>query len=312
MNKTGIYIRVSTEEQALHGFSIRAQKEKLESYCKIKEWKIFDIYIDEGISGKNINERKSLVRLIDDIKNKNVDNVLVYKIDRLTRSTKDLIDLIDLFNKYNCSFNSLTESIDTETSTGRMFIKIIGIFAEFERETIVERVRFGLERKVKEGYTIANKNISFGYIKNKGEKIQKIDLEKSIIVKDIFNYFLKNKNYSCTANLINKKYKTKKFNYKKIKNILINKTYIGYVRYGINKNNYFEIKGRHEPLIDENIFYKTKKIIDEKNIKNTCHICGTKLTKKSCKYFSVKKNKKIIYKYFYCKKCSKKFTVKIV
>ena len=305
MNKTGIYIRVSTEEQALNGFSIRAQKEKLQSYCHIKDWEIFDIYIDEGISGKNINERKSLIKLIDDIKNKNINNVLVYKIDRLTRSTKDLIDLIDLFNKYNCAFNSLTESIDTETSTGRMFIKIIGIFAEFERETIVERVKFGLERKVKEGYTIANKNISFGYTKNRGEKIQKIDREKAKIIKDIFNLFLKNKNYSLTANIINKKYKTKKFNYKNIKNILINKTYIGYVRYGINKNNFFEIKGKHESIIDENIFYKVKKLIDEKSIKNICQICGSRLIKKSCKYFSVRKNKKIIYKYFYCKKCGK-------
>ena len=89
---------------------------------------------------------------------------MVYKIDRLTRSTKDLIELIDFFNENECSFNSLTESIDTRSSTGRMFIKIIGIFAEFERENIVERVKFGLERKVKEGYTIANKNISYGYV----------------------------------------------------------------------------------------------------------------------------------------------------
>ena len=202
---TGIYVRVSTEEQAINGFSVRAQIEKLKSYCVIKEWKIFDIYIDEGISGKNINERPSLLKLIDDIKNNNINNVLVYKIDRLTRSTKDLIDLIDLFNNYNCSFNSLTESIDTQSSTGRMFIKIIGIFAEFERETIVERVKFGLERKVKEGYTIANKNISFGYKKNKGQKIQTIDNNNSQIVKEIFELFLKGHSYSEIAKIINNK-----------------------------------------------------------------------------------------------------------
>ena len=149
----GIYVRVSTEEQALSGFSIRAQIDKLIDYCKLKDWTIFDIYKDEGISGKNIKDRKELNRLIDDIKNNKVNNVLVYKIDRLTRSTKDLIDLVELFNKYNCSFNSFTENIDTYSATGRMFIKIIGIFAEFERENIVERVRLGLERKVKEGYT---------------------------------------------------------------------------------------------------------------------------------------------------------------
>ena len=108
--------------------------EKLSAYSKIKDWNVIDFYIDEGISGKNISERKELIRLIEDIKAKKVNNVLVYKIDRLTRSTKDLIELVELFNKYNCSFNSLNESIDTKSSTGRMFIKIIGIFAEFEEE----------------------------------------------------------------------------------------------------------------------------------------------------------------------------------
>ena len=127
----GIYVRVSTEEQALNGFSIRAQIEKLKSYCTIKEWIIYDIYQDEGLSGKNIKDRKELNRLLSDIKTKKINNVLVYKIDRLTRSTKDLIDLIDFFNNNNCSFNSFTENIDTLSATGRMFIKILGIFAEF-------------------------------------------------------------------------------------------------------------------------------------------------------------------------------------
>lgn len=300
---TGIYVRVSTEEQATNGFSIRAQIEKLESFCKIKEWEIYDIYIDEGISGKNINERPSLIRLIDDIKNSKVHNVLVYKIDRLTRSTKDLIDLIELFNNHNCSFNSLTESIDTLSSTGRMFIKIIGIFAEFERETIAERVKFGLERKVKEGYTIASKNISFGYIKNKGEKIQKIDQEKSKIVKEIFELFLKGFNYSKIAKIINdKKIINKKFNYKNIKLILTNVNYIGLVRYRVNKDSYIEIKGKHEPIIEENIFKKVNKIIKEKSNKKRCPICNNFLYKKTNKYFSKIKNKKIIYTYFYCRK----------
>ena len=302
---TGIYVRVSTEEQAINGFSVRAQIEKLKSYCVIKEWKIFDIYIDEGISGKNINERPSLLKLIDDIKNNNINNVLVYKIDRLTRSTKDLIDLIDLFNNYNCSFNSLTESIDTQSSTGRMFIKIIGIFAEFERETIVERVKFGLERKVKEGYTIANKNISFGYKKNKGQKIQTIDNNNSQIVKEIFELFLKGHSYSEIAKIINlKKYSKKVFNYKNIKLILTNKNYIGYVRYGLNKNNYVEYKGKHKPIIDEKIFKKVNKKIIEKNIKKTCSFCKSRLYKKTNKYFSKKKNTIIYYKYYYCRKCN--------
>ena len=143
---TGIYVRVSSEEQVKHGFSIRAQIEKLTTYAKLKGWIIYDVYEDKGISGKSIEERPAIKRLISDIEKGKVNNVLVFKIDRLTRSVKNLIELIDLFQKYNCEFNSLTESIDTSSATGRMFLKIIGIFAEFERENIVERTKVGFER----------------------------------------------------------------------------------------------------------------------------------------------------------------------
>ena len=152
MLETGIYVRVSTEEQAQEGYSIRAQEQKLRDYAKIKEWPIYKIYIDEGISGKNITARPAVTEMIDDIEKGRVKNVLVYKIDRLTRSTADLLYLINLFNDYDCAFNSLNESIDTQSATGRMFIKIIGIFAEFERENISERVRLGFERKAREGF----------------------------------------------------------------------------------------------------------------------------------------------------------------
>ena len=109
------------------------------------------MYADEGISGKNITDRPAINELIADIKAGLVNNVLVYKIDRLTRSTRDLIDLTEIFKDHNCNFNSLMESIDTQTASGRMFLKIIGIFAEFERENIIERVTLACEKKVKEG-----------------------------------------------------------------------------------------------------------------------------------------------------------------
>lgn len=308
----GIYVRVSTEEQALSGFSIRAQIDKLIDYCKLKDWTIFDIYKDEGISGKNIKDRKELNRLIDDINNNKVNNVLVYKIDRLTRSTKDLIDLVELFNKYNCSFNSFTENIDTYSATGRMFIKIIGIFAEFERENIVERVRLGLERKVKEGYTIASKNVSYGYTKDKGEKVQKVCEYEAYVIRKIFNMFVSNYSYTEIANYLNKfKIKTKNnkdWNYKIVKKILTNPNYIGKVRYGINKNNYFEIDGKHQPIVNKELFYMVQnKINNKKIIRCNCNnICVIKTNK----YYSKKKNRIITYKEMYCNKCKKHISVK--
>jgi len=121
--ETAVYCRVSTEEQAQEGFSIRAQEQKLKEYANVKEWSIYNIYLDEGISGKNITERPAINRMINDIKAGRVKNVLVFKLDRLTRSVADLVSLMDIFNENGCAFNSLMESLDTSTASGRMFIR---------------------------------------------------------------------------------------------------------------------------------------------------------------------------------------------
>ena len=122
--KTWIYLRVSTEEQAKEGFSIHAQKEKLTSYANINYWDIYDFYIDDGISGKNITDRPSIKRLIEDVKSDKVNNALIYKLDRLTRSVKDLINLIELFEEHNCSFNSVTENLIPLTQLVKCLLKL--------------------------------------------------------------------------------------------------------------------------------------------------------------------------------------------
>lgn len=261
---TGIYIRVSTEEQAKFGYSIKAQKEKLLNYALIKEWKIYDIYIDEGLSGKDLN-RPKIMKLLKDIEDNKVNNVLVFKIDRLTRSTKDLINLIEFFQKKNCEFNSLTESIDTSSPTGRMFIKIIGLFAEFERETIAERIKLGLERKVKEGYSICSSTVSYGYMKEKGNNIQKINKEESYIVKKIYKEYLNGKSIKEIKNeLITKNIKTKKdkeWTNKTIRDILKNPNYIGKVRYGLNNKKYFEKEGKHRAIISKSDYISVNNLL---------------------------------------------------
>jgi len=261
ITKTAIYVRVSTEEQAKEGFSIRAQAEKLKTYALLKEWDIYDLYTDDGISGKNIIDRPEINRLIKDVREGNVNNVLVFKIDRLTRSIKNLMELVELFDEHNCSFNSLTESIDTETPSGRMFLKIIGIFAEFERENLASRVTLGFERKVKEGYSLSSFGTSYGYDIQKGERIQKIVPSEAKIVKEIFDMYVK-ENMSMlgiTKELVRRNIKTKKssskWNKSTIKNMLQNPNYIGKVRYGTqDESRYFETEGQHEPIIDEETF----------------------------------------------------------
>jgi site-specific DNA recombinase len=295
--ETAIYARVSTEEQVQEGFSIRAQQQKLKEFANIKDWSIYDIYLDEGISGKNLTQRPAITRMITDIKTKHVKNVLVFKIDRLTRSTADLVYLIDLFKEYDCAFNSLMESIDTSTASGRMFIKIIGIFAEFERENIAERSRVGFERKAKEGYTNAARFVSYGYDRASGQKIQTINESEAAIVCMIFDMYV-NQGMSLggVAKSLNlREIPTKKNSFwtpAAVRGVLRNCNYIGNVRYCMRepKRN-FETDGLHEAIISEELYNEAQTIMKKNSI-----------------YFPTKRPKEANYfaGFVYCAKCGER------
>ena len=323
--KTAVYVRVSTDEQAKEGYSIRAQIEKLKSYVLIKDWSFYKVYADEGISGKNITGRPAINEMIQDIKAGRVNNVLVYKIDRLTRSTRDLIDLTDIFKENNCTFNSLMESIDTQTASGRMFLKIIGIFAEFERENIAERITLGCEKKVKEGYTLANFTTSYGYDKDKGEKIQTINPEEAEIVREIYAMYNQgNMSHNGIAkNLNHRGIKPKlggTWSNISVRAILRNPNYIGKVRYAMeDETRYFEAEGKHEPIISEELFYEvqnkmgkikrksmTKRPKADNYFSGTIHcgICGAKL-KTHAEYVKNKSGETVIRGGYRCENVQK-------
>lgn len=265
-----IYVRVSTEEQKRDGFSIRSQIEKLTSYACIKDWVIFDIYNDEGISGKNIEERPALLKMIEDIKRGKINAVLVFKLDRLTRSIRDLMELTDIFNENKCEFCSLTENIDTHTASGRMFLKILGIFAEFERENLIERVRGGFERKATEGYSNSKNVFCYGYDRNKGDKVLTVNEEEAKIVQYIFKSFVEEfkTEYRIAKELNVKQIKTKINSFWRpitVKRILGNPTYIGKIRYAMkDKERYTVFDGKHEPIISDEVFQKAQNILNNR------------------------------------------------
>jgi len=298
---TGVYIRVSTDEQSREGYSLRAQEEKLRSYAQLKDWHIYSVYADEGISGKDIESRPAIKQLIADVESGKITNVLVYKIDRLTRSTKNLIELVELFNNHQCAFNSLIESIDTASATGRMFLKIVGIFAEFERENLAERLRLGFERKVKEGYAICSFITAYGYDRELGAKIPTINREQAIIVQRIYNMYLYDDcNLKSICRILNAEQIPSKKGIKwcpsSVKGILTNVIYIGKVRYSVNDTSrYFETDGQHQPILDESIFYQVQEKMNK--IKRTA---PTKRPSSAAYYCGV----------MYCPVCGGKYTTK--
>lgn len=145
-----IYIRVSTAEQVEEGYSIAAQKERLTAYCKAQAWDNYKFYVDEGVSAKD-TKRPELHRLFEDMRNGQVNMILVYRLDRFTRKVIDLHRMLEEMKKCDCAFKSATEPYDTSTAMGRMFITLVAALAEWETENLSERVKLALEEKVSNG-----------------------------------------------------------------------------------------------------------------------------------------------------------------
>ncbi|MGE5456337.1 MAG: recombinase family protein [Ignavibacteriales bacterium] len=304
LRNAGLYIRVSTEKQAQEGYSVAAQKENLTSFAKQQGWNIFEIYSDEGISGKNIQDRPDVKRLINDIKNKKIDVVVLYKFDRLTRDMLDTESIIKLIQE--CGIEVYTISggtVDVSTATGRFLIRMTGAVAQLEREQTVERVKVAFVQKVKEGKSLCSSTPSYGYDRPKYQEIQTINNDEAIIVKRIFKMYTEGKTFTEIADLLNaegiptkKKGKVQKRRFKEetytinsvwqpktIRLILSNITYIGGVRYGINSSNGFEeLNGLHKPIVSKKLWDKTqerlgkiKKVSRTNHPKDDVYYCGT-------------------------------------
>lgn len=141
---------------------VNRKKKKIKSFIQSQNnWQIYKVYSDPGFSGATLN-RPALQKLLEDIKQKKIDIILVYKIDRLTRSPKDFYQLIELFEKYNVSFIAITERFDTSTPAGRLLRNIMLTFVQFERELASERTKDKLLERAKKGMWNGG-NVPFGY-----------------------------------------------------------------------------------------------------------------------------------------------------
>jgi len=235
--RCAIYIRVSTEDQAKEGYSLEAQEERLSFFAKSQDWNIYNVYEDKGYSAKNLN-RPALKDLLFDIKLKRFDVILVYKIDRLSRKLKDLIEIVLKLNGYGIGIKSATEPIDTTTPAGRLIFHQLGSFAQYERELISERTKFGMMKRLKQG--LWNGQPPYGYKVTNGKL--EINPEEDQIVKKAFELYVeKNMGVINIANELWKlgyqprNSKKKRWKANTIHNILRNPIYIGKVRWEVRK-----------------------------------------------------------------------------
>lgn len=142
--KVAIYVRISTDKQDLEN-----QLKICRKHCEVKGWEIYKVYADV-ISGSKTS-RPEFNQLLKDMRGYKFHAIIVSKLDRLARSLSHLISLIDEFNNKGVQFISVTQAIDTTSSTGKLQFQIMGAFAEFERNIISERTKEGLRGKVNVG-----------------------------------------------------------------------------------------------------------------------------------------------------------------
>lgn len=140
------YIRVSTREQAETKLSLTNQEEKLKAYAITQDLKLDRIFSDAAESAKDLN-RPAVQELLELVKRGKVGHVVIYKLDRLIRNVGDLSDLLRLFQKENVTLSAVTESLNTGTASGKMVVQMIGVIAEWERDTIAERTVAALSVK---------------------------------------------------------------------------------------------------------------------------------------------------------------------
>ena len=235
----GVYIRVSTEDQAREGFSLGEQEEKLLQLCKFKELDVYKVYKDAGISAKDMEHRPQFQEMLKDMKEGKINYIVAYKLDRITRSVRDLEELISVLEQYNCFLLCDRDDVNTSTANGRFFVRMLTVLSQLEIEIVSERTKFGLNGAIKSGHIPGQR--PFGY-KSAEDKRMVIDNATRPYVEKIFDMYLEGKSFQQIANYFkeNSIYPKKNWKDTTIQKIIDNKIYMGdyeqYKRIGKQEN----------------------------------------------------------------------------
>ena len=309
----GVYIRVSTEDQAREGFSLGEQKEKLLALCKFKDLEVYKVYEDAGVSAKDMEHRPQFQQMLQDMKDGKINYIVAYKLDRITRSVRDLEELITLLEQYGCYLLCDRDDVNTSTANGKFFVRMLTVLSQLEIEIVSERTKFGLNGAIKSGHIPGQR--PFGYTKSE-EKKMVIDPTTRPYVEKIFNMYLKGKSFQQIANYFNDNniYPEKKWRDTTISKIIDNRIYMGdyeqYKRIG-KKNNIEPIVYMNvvEPIISRAMWEECQrqKEINQRTYTRDriytffqrlkCPKCGRIM---KCKGSGGKKRK---YMYYTCEKC---------
>jgi site-specific DNA recombinase len=276
VQRCAIYTRKSTEHNLDLAFnSLDAQREACEAYIKSQAhegWKLVPTHFDDGgLSGASL-DRPALQSLLDQVRAKRIDIVVVYKVDRLTRSLADFAKLVELFDEHEVSFVSVTQSFNTTSSMGRLTLNVLLSFAQFEREVIGERVRdkiAALKRKgiwvggmVPLGYRVVNKKLE-------------IAPKEADLVRKIFALYIELGSVGELARALDQQgvkpkprqlangqsKAAERYTIGPLAHMLKNRMYVGEVAYRGEVH-----KGEHPAIVDREIFDRVQTMLAERSV----------------------------------------------
>ena len=313
----GLYMRVSTEDQAREGFSLPEQKERLEAYCKFKGFVIKDYYTDAGISAKTGNYRPEFERLKEDIKSKKINTIIALKQDRITRSIFDWEELMRFLEENDAYLDCVNDDINTTNANGKMVSRILMSVSQQEIERTSERTKVGLAGAIKQGHI--PHQAPLGY-KHENKKLVVDHLTKDVVIR-IFELYHKGMSYQKISTLFNKEQVLGKTNWRdsSIVAILENEIYKGDFVHGKRTKHPTYYENVVEPIVSKEIWEECQ-VQKKKNSKSyqrtltylflqklRCPKCNRILGGKATQ----KKNGNIYY-YYYCHDCKINFKESLV
>ena len=309
----GLYMRVSTEDQAREVFSLPEQKERLEAFCKFKGYTIVDYYTDAGISAKTGNYRPEFERLKEDIKNKKINTIVALKLDRITRSIYDWEKLMTFLDENDAYLDCANDEINTTNANGKMVSRLLMSVSQNEIERTSERTKIGLAGAIKMGH-IPNQ-APLGY-KHEDKRLV-IDYSTKDVVERIFDLYYNGNSYQKISNILNEEQVLGKTNWRdsSIVAILENEIYKGDFVHGKRTKNPTYYSNVVEPIIDKEKWEECqvqKKRNSRSYQRTVTYLFLQKLCCPKCNRIlggkaTTKKNGHTYY-YYYCNDC--KITIK--
>lgn len=266
--KNVAYLRVSTDTQT-EKYGLDVQRQKILEYCERNGVTIDKWYVDGGYSGSKL-DRPEIQKLLDDAENDSIKTVYIYKLDRLSRDTADTLELMyRILPKFGVKVVSMTEEIRTENPMDKVMLTMNAAMNQYEREVIRMRMSAGMVERVKKGYWMGGGRIPWGYYYDKNDGILHIDEKQAEQVRNAYKLYLDG--YSCEkiSNILG--FRGERI----VLQILKRKSNIGLIEY---KGNVYQ--GLHEPIIDEDTFYRTQEMMKKRSTNS--HVANNHLLTGLC------------------------------